>query len=206
MRPFSTPFCAAAALSLFVWSGGAQALALEFVPSFQTVALGDPALVDVRVDDPDGTLIGAFDFAIEYSPTLLSIDNVLFGGALGGGPPDSFQDWADDPTTGTLTVAETSLLFDLTGLQDAVSDLTLVTVVFETLSPGNSGLSLVGNIGNDPDDFLSDALGTVVPLTSVGGGIVTITDNVSPIPLPGVLWLMLPAIGFFVAKTRQEVL
>jgi hypothetical protein len=85
------------------------AISLEFVPVSQSVGLGSQATVDVIVADPGGALVGAYDFLVNYEPDVLTLNSVVFGAALGGGPPDSFQDLLESPA-GEVNLSELSLL------------------------------------------------------------------------------------------------
>ena len=161
------------------------AITLNFVPSDQTVNLGNQATVDVFVSEPAGTLVGAFDFFVNYDPDILSFDigNLTFGSSLGG-PSTSFQS-VSESLAGNINVAELSFVSDLTALQDGTSDLFLFSVTFNTLEFGVSPLTLSGGI--NPDfDFLGNENGIAIALDDIG----TVNINVAAVPNPGTFWLL----------------
>ena len=155
-----------------IYANSAAAISLEFVPSAQTVQLGAAANVDVVVVDPGGSSVGAYDFFVDFDPSILTFDSLVFGPALGG-PADSLQAAVESPA-GRINAAEVSLLLDLTPLQDGVANVTLFSLTFETVGLGTSSLSLADNIAGIPGAFLGDELGLPIVLESVGMGEITV--------------------------------
>lgn len=151
----------------------ARAIAISFSPLAQNVLLGDSASVDVILENPAGNLVGAYDFFVNYDASILSLNNVVQGSALGG-PADTLYQTATTP--GQVNVAEVSFLFDLSGLQDASSSFTLFTLVFDTLAVGSSALLPEENILGFAGGFVGDELGFGIALDSVNAGSITVVD------------------------------
>ena len=175
----------AALLVLSFGSTPVAAITLDFVPSDQIVNLGNQATVDVFVSEPAGTLVGAFDFFVNYDPDILTFDigNLTFGSSLGG-PSTSFQS-VSESVAGNINVAELSFVSDLTALQDGTSDLFLFSLTFNTLAFGVSPLTF--SAGINPDfDFLGDENGNAIALNDIGTGNI----NVAAVPEPGMFWLL----------------
>ncbi len=159
-----------------------EAISLEFVPDTQTVALGDPVTVDVFASNPGGTLVGAYDFFVNYESSVLTLNTVVFGSALGG-PLDSLRDDAES-SVGTVNLSELSFLTDLTALQNGADNVLLFTMVFDTDSLGTSALTFSENIAGIVDGFLGDESGQAIVLDAVG------TGDINVVPVPGAIWLM----------------
>lgn len=180
-------------LLLGFWTNSASAIMLSFVPSDQTVQLGDQATVDVMVTDLTEQYVGEYDFFVSWDDSLLALTTVDFDIFLDG-PVDSFQ-YVDSSASGTVNVAELSLsgLFN----QDGASDFRLFSLTFDTLNVGTSLLSFTGNIGLDPNSYLGDGWGSVFQ-TDVSTGSITIEQRTTTVPEPSTLMLFLTAglLGF----------
>ena len=163
-----------------------RAAALVITPSEQTVGLESPATVDIVVADPNGTIIGAFDFFVTFDPDILEFDSVTFGTSLGG-PGNSLSGFiepsADDGLL-KLNVAELSFVNDLSSFQDGTTEISLMSITFNTKDVvGTSPLEIIGGI--EPDfAFLGDESGNEVVLTNVGSG------SISSVPIPSSIWLL----------------
>jgi hypothetical protein len=160
----------------------AEAISLEFVPASQSAVIGSQVTVDVIVSNPDGTLVGAYDFFVNYEPNALTLNDVVFGSALGG-PLDSLQDDTESPA-GEVNVSELSLLTDLTPLQNGTDDVLLFSMTFDTDMLGTSSLTFSENIAGIDGGFLGDENGQAIMLDSVG------TGSINVVPIPGAIWLM----------------
>ena len=160
----------------------AEAISLEFVPTSQSIVIGDQVTVDVIASNPDGTLVGAYDFFVNYGPDVLTLNNVAFGSALGG-PLDSLQDGTESPV-GKINVSELSLLADLTPLQNGADDVLLFSMIFDTDMLGTSPLTFSENIAGVAGGFLGDENGQAIVLDSVG------TGSINVVPIPSAIWLM----------------
>lgn len=160
----------------------AEAISLEFVPTSQSVVIGNQVAVDVIVSNPDGTLVGAYNFFVNYEPDVLTLNDVAFGVALGG-PSNSLQDDTESPA-GSVNVSELSLLADLSPLQNGTDDVLLFSMIFDTNMLGTSPLTFSENIAGLAGGFLGDEAGQAIVLESVG------TGSVNVVPVPGAIWLM----------------
>ncbi len=147
----------------------AQALTLEFDPTFQSVNLGGQATVEVWIRGLGpgapplflGEYVGSYDIFVDYDETLLSVDSVAFTGALdsvlfGVGIQGTVDSGID------LEVHETSLALPLVAtfpgpddflLQDGISDIHLFDMVFDTLDVGIAGLSFAFGLTIVGDDL-----------------------------------------------------
>jgi hypothetical protein len=80
----------AALLMLLACLGVAEATPVEFNPSAGSVDVGDTIAVDIVVTPDPGVFIGTLDIELGFDATIISVVDVLFGGALGG-PLDALQ-------------------------------------------------------------------------------------------------------------------
>ncbi len=160
----------------------AEAISLEFVPTIQTVDIGAQTTVDVFASNPDGTLVGVYDFFVDYESSVLTLTEVVFGSALGGSM-DSIQDDTES-TAGTVNVSEVSLVLDLAPLQNGSDDVLLFSMIFDTAMLGTSPLTFSENILGVAGGFFGDENGLPSVLDSVG------TASINVVPIPGAIWLM----------------
>ena len=163
-------------------SAPAEAISLEFVPVSQSIVIGNQVTVDVIASNPDGTMVGTYDFFVNYDPSVLTLNDVVFVTTLGG-PSNSIQDDTETPV-GKVNVSELSLLADLTPFQNVTDDILLFSMIFDTNMIGTSPLTFSENIAGVDGGFLGNESGQPIVLDSVGKG----TINV--VPIPGVIWLM----------------
>jgi hypothetical protein len=166
-----------ASLALVLFTSSAAALVLSFNPSSQTVGLGAPASVDVRVSDVLPAGLGAYDFDVTFDPTILAYNNVVDGLGLGFA-----IGLGATPGVGTVTVSDFSLEApaDLLALQ--TNEFVLFSIVFDTLALGTSPLGFSAVI-------LGDAEGDQITPAGLTGGSIT----VAAVPEPGALGLLLTA-------------
>ncbi|NOX91238.1 MAG: PEP-CTERM sorting domain-containing protein [Gammaproteobacteria bacterium] len=157
---------------------------LNFTPTAQTVLLSGQASVDITASNLQNEYIGIFDFDVNWDNSILSLASVSFGSALGGGLL-SFQNESTNNSLGISTLAEASFLSDLTSLQTGTTDIILATLVFDTLSVGQSILNLVGNIPGG--GFLGDENGFLLATNANTGSINVVATQV---PVPETLFLM----------------
>jgi len=178
-------------LGLMSLAFSTQAALIEIVPGAQDVALGDPVQVDILFT-PEGALLGGFDIDILFDDAILAFSSFDFGVGLGGGFPDSFQDF-DDRIAGVLNIAELSLVSDLSGLQNG-SPFLLGSIFFDTLAAGTSTI-VFGEI------MLTDDGLDTLPVTPINGAV---TVNNPPVSVPEPSTLALILIGLFaIATTRR---
>ena len=137
-------------LAALLWSIEGQAISIGFQPASQTVALGDPVLVDVVVSDLGGEIVSAYDLDIGYDAAILSAVSVTFGPFLGDEALfEVFSDF-DLSTPGLVDLAQLSLLSDaaLLGLQGGDS-VVLARLEFGTVGMGVTSLGFTFDSFND---------------------------------------------------------
>jgi hypothetical protein len=158
----------------------AWAISLTFDPTSETVEIGQSVNVDIVISGMDSADLAEFDFNINFSDTILSLDYYELGSGLGDIGLGDADDWSlGDQGAGIFNLAEVSYLWDFGFQQDTF---VLATFMFTGVSAGNSGLGL-------SDVVLGDELGD--PLTgdlftgsiSVGGA------GANPVPGPSTLLL-----------------
>jgi hypothetical protein len=191
MKPFLKRY---AILLPFLFFAAGRALAmptLEFVPSAQTVNLGDQTTVDINVTGLSGEFVGAFDFDVNWDSSLLSLASVDFGTSLGG-PVDSAQSNpltdSSNPTfglAGTANVAEVSFA-DLSTLQTGTDPFSLFSLTFESLAAGTSSLAFSPGLFGG---FLGDDLGFSLLTDASATGAITVD------PIPAAVYLFLSGLG-----------
>jgi len=189
---------AAALLALTaVQPGFAQAppVDLIFDPTAQTVDLGNQATVDVIASGlSDGQFIGAFDVTVGYDDNILDIADVAFSNALGDpGLFEALPGTTDLP--GSINANNTSLLFDLSGVQSPPADLTLFSLTFNTIGLGTSPLSF--DFGLFSDDF-----GFSYSNGQFGTGAITVEGQV--IPEPGTWLLMASGLALLALRRKRK--
>jgi len=169
-------------VALLCLPGAASAYVLSFTPAAQSVALGNTAMVEVRIaailPGPPGSNdgLGDYDFEVVYDPAIIAYnqaaDAFSLGFAIGLG--------VDNSQAGRLKVSDFSLELpdDLLALQSDA--MLLFSLVFDSLAPGTSALSFE-NI------TLGDVLAGRRTATTTAGSI-TVRD--AQVPEPGTLALL----------------
>jgi len=192
-------------LSLMVASSIANATLIEFDPADSVADLGDTVAIDIVATPEAGELIGEYDFIVNFDPSILALDNVVFGNALNDDPLfcallgcRGFND-----VGGAANLFEVSLVFPLSLLQDGASSIVLATLFFDTIGVGTSGLSFAGNIPGQPPgfDILGDEFGFALPVFDPGIGSVTV--RAVQVPEPGTLVLMLSGLVLLVRRRNK---
>lgn len=154
---------------------------LSVDPTSQTVALGTQVNFDLDISGlGSGTALGTYDLNLNFDPTLLSYDNIVFGDQVDISGLGDIQ--FVTPGSGAIDVFELSLdsAGDLDSLQ--ASAFTLATLTFDTLAAGtDSPVTLSTNA-------LGDAFGNSI-IADLENASVSIT-SLSDTPEPGTLGLL----------------
>lgn len=191
MKKFFTLF---SVLLSFGLCANVNALSLQFLPSDQTVNLGDSALVDILISDLDAMqALGDFDFDLSFDSSILSVNNVMFGSELGFSLQDS------SVSGNTVNINELSLESPDFLVDNQPSQFVLASVEFDTLSVGTSILDFA-NIFAFGDQF-----GNSLSFDSIFSGSITVLDSdMAPVPVPASLPLFLSAMAGFAAYRRKQ--
>jgi hypothetical protein len=171
----------------------ALAISLNFVPTSQTVGVGQPVTVDILISGLGAgspPSVGTFDLDISFDPAILTPTGVTFGSFLGnpGDPAETITDFNFLP--GIVDLAELSFLSpaELDGLQPA--SFSLATLSFDTLAKGTSPLTFSQII-------VDDAFGGKLTVDPVGGRIT--------VPEPSTLLLLGLGIAAAIASRRRSL-
>lgn len=176
---------------LLLLSSNSFAVLLDIEPSTQAISVGGQANVDVYARSLGSDRIGAFDIDLSFDSSLLGFNDVIFGTSLGDPILDTFTT-VTTSTVDQIGVAQISLLFSLSGLQDG-SDFLLFSLAFDGLSEGLSPVSI-------DSALISDELGSAVGVDI--GQSASVLVEPRAVPEPGILLLfaiglvMLGATGF----------
>lgn len=151
----------------------AGAVSLDFVPSQQTVDVGESFSVDLVISGLGSggpPSVGSFDLDVSFDPAVLFPTGVLFGTFLGA---PAFAEALIDAAFlgGAVDLAEVSLLTssELDALQP--DSFSLATLFFDAISLGSSGLEF-------SQALVDDTFGQKLDLT-LGSG------EVNVVPEPG---------------------
>lgn len=174
----------------------ASAATLSFNPGNLNVVESSLFEVDVVLSELAGDTVGAFEIAVGYDPLLLTATDVTFSGNLGSTDPFDFETEAgfDLLTPGSVNADELSLLFDfeLDALQPGDS-VQIATLSFMANSVGTASLAFTSWL-------ISDEFGFEINVQTVEGASI----DISPVPLPAALWLMISALLGVGAMARKR--
>jgi hypothetical protein len=169
----------------------AQALILAITPSSQVVTSGSPAIVSLSIAGLDGaTAVGGFDLDFSFNPSILSLRGVSFGdptllgdqldlarsGAIICSPGHDTSPFCPaDLAGGMANLLELSL--DTPNVLNALQadSFILATFLFDTLSPGQSFLSVDRLV-------LADAFGAGLSADIQSSRIIVAAPNAIPAP------------------------
>ncbi|MDJ0866269.1 MAG: cohesin domain-containing protein [Myxococcota bacterium] len=169
----------------------AGAVTLGFDPSEQTVGLGAPVSVEIRVADLDGEIVSAYDLDVVYDATVLSAVGVSFGVLLGDAAALESIDVFDLGSPGLVDLAQVSLLADADLAARQPDAFTLATVEFTAIALGESSLTF----RFDPFNDVKGLEGKVLPLDPASG-------LVRVVPEPGTALVL--ALGLVVLARRSR--
>lgn len=180
-----------ACLVLLLGTAPAQAIILAVTPSSQTVATGSPTAVGLSIAGlGEAASLGGFDLDLSFNPSILSLREVYFGdpgllgdqldlahsGAVICSPGhDTSPSCPADLAGGMINLLELSL--DAAGALNAfqADSFILATFLFDTLSPGQSVLSVNRLV-------LADAFGGRLIADIQSGHITVAAPNAIPAP------------------------
>ncbi len=177
----------ACCLICLLWASESAAISIDFVPSAQSLFLGQSLTVDITVSGlgDAGEIVSAYDLDISYNPAILLATSVTFGPYLGDAISPSFQDWSVS-TSGLIDMAELSFLSDDELAAQQPDSFVLATLGFNTLALGSSTLSFVPDSVFGIDVKGRDA--AILELSAITGN-VTVVESPQPVPEPATLLL-----------------
>jgi hypothetical protein len=177
-----------------LWASPTLAITVDFVPSTQSVGVGQPVAVDVVISGLTAGAppsVGAFDLDVSFNAGILSPTGVTFGPFLGD--PALLEALTSVAVTpGLVDFAEVSLLLpaELDALQPA--SFSLATLSFDALMAGTSPLTF-------SQVAIADAFGATLT-ASVSSGSINVV-----VPEPGTLLLLGAAITGLMLVRRRSV-
>jgi len=182
-----------------------HATLLEFAPADSNATLGDTIAIDIVATPEGGELIGAYDFIVNFDPTILALNGVIFGASLNDDPflCSLFGCRGFFDTGGAVEMFEAASPFTPLGaLQDGVAPVVLATLLFDAIGVGTSGLSFTGNILGQaaPFNLLGDEFGVPLPVFEPGTGRVIVAQQVVE---PPAILLMLSGLLALIARKRS---
>jgi len=198
-----------ASLVMLLGAGPAQAIILAVTPSSQTVATGSSTTVSLSIAGLGGAAaLGGFDLDLGFNPSILSLREVYFGdpglsgdqldlahaGAVICSPGhDTSPSCPADLDGGMINLLELSL--DAPDALNAfqADSFILGTFLFDTLSPGQSVLSINRLV-------LADAFGGRLIADIQSGHITVAAPNAIPAPSS----LVLLAAGMVILMAVSE--
>lgn len=188
---------------LVAWAPASQAAVVNLSPASATLVSGDSIAVEIVISGlGTGQALGGFDLDLVYDPTVLVASSVSFGGALGVEGLELFS--TSVLSAGRIDLAAVSLLAELDLLALQSSSFSIATVVFDALAPGGTDIQF--DLTTFPGLLLSDAFGSAIAASAVGGTSVTVTGGGGSVPLPGTWALAAVALALVPSRQRRTPL
>lgn len=187
-------------------------LLLSFVPSSQSVVLGQPASVELVLSGfpaVNRPTVAGFDLEIAFDPSLLSVTDVSYDTYLGDPDPSASEALVSTtfPSPGYVDIAEVSFhgLPYLSTVQDGVDPLPLASISFDTLAAGTANLGMSWSY---PPFAVTDENGSPLNVTGIAGSIMVTSGGgpgpgPTPVPEPGAV-LLLATFFAILAATRYQ--
>jgi len=188
---------------------GSASISLEFNPMSQSVNPGNTASVDIMVTNPN-TLVGAFDFWVNYDSSIISLNSVAWGTSLGSldtdpmSPTNNADYFVDNSQTpGSIKLVNLWADWDgISALNQSSGSFSLLTLNFDAIAIGTSVLWLTDAYelnANGPDiygnyfvrnSFLSnDQMNYISIADNIGNGSITVASATN-VPEPGTALLL----------------
>jgi len=175
----------------------AQGAVLYTTLSAPSVSVGEQFTIDLMVSGLEaGQAVGGFDLDLLFHSGRLTVDEVLFGAALGTVDVDQFTSALLSP--GRADLAAVSLLDEaaLLGLQSG--SFRLAQLVVTAIGPGAVPISFDALAA--PGLLLSDQFGVAIAVTGSLGSTVEVRPS-ADVPEPATALLLLP--GLWLAVRRR---
>jgi PEP-CTERM motif len=173
----------------------AHAYVLTVDPASQTTTLGSQIGITITVGDVLPMGLGAYNLDLSFEEAVLQFDRVVDGFGLGSNAFGLSYSLSGN----VLSFADTSLDDVDTLLAQQSSSFALLTIYFDAIGVGTSGLSLSAIT-------LADA-SAIEGLYTLSNGSVTVLDSVQPpIPEPSTWLLMLAGLGTvgWIARSQRR--
>lgn len=186
------------AMAILLLSNSLYAISatINFNPSTTTIFLGNTFNVDVVISDlgnGSAPSLGAFDFDVNYDPTVLSFSGGIFGTGLDLFGLGSISGVTPGATSVNFFEISLDSEIDLNALQP--DSFVLVSLAFNAIAVGNSQLSFGIN------DF-ADGAGDRLLINGIPGN--ALVSSASSVPEPAGVWLMgLGSVFFYIVKLRK---
>ncbi|MEQ1530416.1 MAG: cohesin domain-containing protein [Methylococcales bacterium] len=164
-------------------------------PISATIGIEQTLNVSIDITGLDvNTALSSYDLSLVYDPTVLHLDNAVFGDPILGDQLDLAHSGLNTPSAAvgpnSINLIEFSLdsSADLLNLQ--ADQFTLATLVFTSLSPGNSPLDLTLS-------SLADSEANDLTATTLNNSVA-----VSAVPVPAAFWLFGGGLAVLWAKRK----
>jgi len=171
-------------LSVFVLIDHASAASLSFLPSSETINVGETVRVDVFMNELRDCHLSQFVINIGYGNPVLMFDSYILGTSLTDSELGQVNDSGGEESTGTINIAEFSWL---EGDEfDAQPESFLLASLFFTGGVGGQSTLIFEN-----SLFLSDLDGaTIWNVVDTDTATITVVPGANPVPEPATMLLL----------------